>query len=134
MPDGFGVRELCSRFSSWRSVRHIPGVAAEENQGAGKHSPRRQEKRRQAAALQTHAALQPGPGRISPGRYDEDGRAIREPGLMPKPFPPRNKPPGRTPLPLEGSGAGPLEPPPVTSMGGAPKETGADGSAPMYCE
>src|SRR5260370_34186543 len=23
MPDGFGVRELCSRFSSWRSVRHI---------------------------------------------------------------------------------------------------------------
>src|SRR5260370_9180627 len=23
MADGFGVRELCSRFSSWRSVRHI---------------------------------------------------------------------------------------------------------------
>ena len=53
---------------------------------------------------------------------------------MPKPFPPRGMPFGKTPLPVEGNGAGPLEPPPATAMGGAPKVTGADGSDPMYCE
>ncbi len=53
---------------------------------------------------------------------------------MPKPLPPRSRPLGKTPLPLEGNGEGPLEPPPATAMGGAPKVTGAEGSEPMYCE
>ena len=59
---------------------------------------------------------------------------MREPGLMPKPLPPCSNPLGKTPLPVDGSGAGPLEPPPATAIGGEPNATGADGSEPMYCE
>lgn len=59
---------------------------------------------------------------------------MREPGLMPKPLPPRSWPLGKTPLPVEGCGAGPLEPPPTTAVGGEPKVIGADGREPMYCE
>jgi len=61
-------------------------------------------------------------------------RVTREPGLMPKPFPPRSRPLGSTPLPLEGSGAGPAIPPPGTGVGGEPKVIGADGIEPTYCE
>src|SRR5208337_870301 len=59
---------------------------------------------------------------------------IRAPVGVPNPFPPRNRPFGRVPLPLEGSGAGPLAPPPATAIGGVPKLTGAEGCEPMYCE
>ena len=41
---------------------------------------------------------------------------------------------GKTPLPLEGSGAGPLEPPPATATAGEPNVNGAEGCEPMYCE
>ena len=78
-------------------------------------------------AFRRHAGLKP-------GLYKTVCRTTREPGWMPKPFPPRGMPFGKTPLPLEGNGAGPLEPPPATAIGGAPKVTGADGSDPMYCE
>ena len=61
-------------------------------------------------------------------------RVMREPGWMPKPLPLRGTPFGKTPLPLEGKGAGPVAPPPETAIGGAPKETGAEGNEPMYCE
>src|SRR6266851_4330371 len=91
------------------------------------NSGRPQEKRRQAAALQSTAGLKP-------GLYNTDWRTMRDPGWMPKPLPPRGTPLGKTPLPLEGRGAGPVAPPPATAIGGAPKETGADGSEPMYCE
>ncbi len=53
---------------------------------------------------------------------------------MPKPLAPRSTPFGKAPLPLEGSGAGPEEPPPITAMGGEPNVTGAEGCEPMYCE
>jgi hypothetical protein len=59
---------------------------------------------------------------------------MREPGLTPKPLPPRGTPLGKTPLPLDGKGAGPVEPPPDTAIGGAPNVTGADGNEPTYCE
>ena len=67
-------------------------------------------------------------------RYKTDWRVMREPGWMPKPLPLRGTPLGKTPLPLEGKGAGPVAPPPATALGGAPNETGADGSEPMYWE
>src|SRR5260370_14169149 len=63
--------------------------------------------------------------------YRIDWRAMREPGRMPKPLPPRGTPLGKTPLPLEGKGAGPAAPPPATAIGGAPNETGADGRGPL---
>src|SRR5579883_1375222 len=69
-----------------------------------------------------------------PCRYRRDCRTMREPGFMPKPLPPRGTPLTKTPLPLEGKGAGPLAPPPVTGTGGDPNVTGADGSEPIYCE
>src|SRR5208282_3325347 len=59
---------------------------------------------------------------------------MRAPVGVPNPFPPRSKPFGSVPLPLEGSGAGPLAPPPATAIGGVPKLTGAEGCEPMYCE
>ena len=61
-------------------------------------------------------------------------RNTREPVFTPKPFPPRTWPFGSTPLPLDGSGAGPVAPPPATAIGGAPNVTGAEGSDPTYCE
>src|SRR5580700_6417659 len=73
-------------------------------------------------------------GGRSPFVYKIDCRRTREPGFKPKPFPPRGKPLGNAPLPVEGSGAGPVEPPPATATGGAPKVMGAEGSEPMYCE
>ena len=48
---------------------------------------------------------------------------MRAPVLAPKPFPPRNRPFGSVPLPLEGSGVGPVLPPPATALGGEPKLT-----------
>src|SRR5260370_18760319 len=68
---------------------------------------------------------------LKSGTYKTVWRVMREPGWMPKPFPPRGTPLGKTPLPLEGRGAGPLAPPPGTAIGGLPKETGLDGSDPM---
>ena len=59
---------------------------------------------------------------------------MRAPALVPKPLPPRSRPFGSVPLPLDGSGVGPAEPPPTTAVGGEPKLTGAEGSDPTYCE
>ena len=59
---------------------------------------------------------------------------MREPGFTPKPLPPRTKPFGSTPLPLDGKGGGPVTPPPATATGGVPNVTGAEGSEPTYCE
>jgi hypothetical protein len=52
--------------------------------------------------------------------YSTIGLVMREPGLVPKPLPPRTWPLGRVPLPVEGCGVGPLAPPPVTAVGGEP--------------
>ena len=66
--------------------------------------------------------------------YSMIWRWTREPGLVPKPLPPRTLPLGEAPLPCEGCGAGPLAPPPATAVGGVPKAMGLEGSEPMYCE
>src|SRR5277367_5308020 len=66
--------------------------------------------------------------------YKTVARATRAPVLMPKPLPPRTRPFGRVPLPVDGSGVGPAVPPPITAVGGEPKLTGAEGVEPMYCE
>jgi hypothetical protein len=58
----------------------------------------------------------------------------RAPGTTPNPFPPRNNPFGNAPLPLEGNGAGPEVPPPVTAVAGDPNVTGVDASDPTNCE
>src|SRR5712691_4613663 len=93
-----------------------------------------------AQALACAATIYANFGRRTPNRLklvplkSNHWRVMREPGWMPKPLPPRGTPLGKTPLPLEGKGAGPVAPPPATAVGGAPKETGSDGSDPMYCE
>src|SRR5579864_6664092 len=66
--------------------------------------------------------------------YRVTWRWMRAPALVPKPLPPRTWPFCDAPLPCEGCGAGPLAPPPVTAIGGAPKATGVDGNEPTYCE
>ena len=71
---------------------------------------------------------------LDAGFYKTVCRTMREPGLVPKPLPPRSWPLGNAPLPCEACGAGPLAPPPATAIGGVPKATGVEGSEPMYCE
>ncbi len=68
------------------------------------------------------------------GGYRTVCRAMREPAFVPKPLPPRSLPFCNAPLPCDGCGAGPVAPPPATAMGGAPNDTGLEGSEPMYCE
>jgi hypothetical protein len=125
--EGFGVRQLAAAFptivvnstqDSWlflAQVNRMPGLRRGRKKGGSKlpHSKR---------------------AGLKPGLYKIFWRTMREPGLMPKPLPLRRTPLGKTPLPLEGSGGGPEEPPPVTAMGGEPKATGAEGCEPMYCE
>src|SRR5882757_75187 len=71
---------------------------------------------------------------LKPSAYSVVWRWMREPALLPKPLPPRTCPLGKAPLPCDACGAGPLEPPPTTAVGGVPKAIGVDASEPMYCE
>src|SRR6266568_1187075 len=67
-------------------------------------------------------------------RYSSRAGEMREPPIRPNPLPPSPPMPENAPLPVEGSGAGPEEPPPTTAAGGEPNATGGDGFEPMYCE
>src|SRR6266851_5078302 len=113
-----GVRELAPAFpSATQGCQRRAEISLGRKAAASRRTP----KARRAEAW----ALQDSPYKIV-------WRTMREPGWMPKPLPPRGTPLGKTPLPLEGNGAGPVAPPPATAIGGAPNDTGAEGSEPMY--
>src|SRR5882724_1125302 len=67
-------------------------------------------------------------------RYAVGCLVMRAPLFTPKPFPPRSCPLGSAPLPFEGCGVGPVDPPPATAAGGEPNVSAVDGMEPMYCE